>query len=114
MLVNCNLGVCAKKTTSPNLGRDEGLAIERSRRGDPSAFRQSWQVRGLRKVSFGGATWMVDMLFDVRPKFADDIGSRIGGERQRAALNARPKDAVAVGLPGPRNESSSKCSGYAP
>ena len=57
---------------------------------------------------------MVEMLFDVRPKFADDIGNRTGGQRDRAALKAGPNDAVALGLPGPGNESSPKSSGNAP
>ena len=57
---------------------------------------------------------MVETLFDVRPKFADDIGNRTAGQRHRAALNARPNEAVALGLPGSGNESAAKSSGNAP
>ena len=57
---------------------------------------------------------MVEMPSDVRPKFPDDIESRIGGQRERAALNAGPKDAVAAGLPGSGNESATKSPGNAP
>lgn len=57
---------------------------------------------------------MVEMLLDVRPKFANYIGNRTGGQRDRAALNAGPNDAVVLGMPGSGNESAPQSSGNAP
>ena len=57
---------------------------------------------------------MVEPLFDVRPKFAEDIGNRTGGQRHRAALKAGTNDAVVLGLPGSGNESAPESTGNAP